>query len=320
MLHGGMTRPDRRAAEGLFRSGAARVLLATDAAGEGLNLQEHCRTVVNFELPWNPIRLEQRVGRVDRIGQTRSVRAANIVARGTAEASVLHRLFERLRSIERSIGLSGDVLGRISEPLIQDLVLHEDVERLQPLLDGLVRRLGAPAPASQTALRTEETDGEVKRACLIRRLRAGTNVRIAHHSDILGSLARRGPWIAKRSRRRGRGGVAVMFTTPISDALQRVQETAFAPLFVAPRTTDSESANPVSVWTGLRAAHGDALERSAGRRTVQRVRTAPSRGCVLLSGDRETRGDCGCSPGRRGQRRCAAGAVRPARGTGKARR
>ena len=83
----------RRLDGGRARVGAGAIqrpgglLLATDAAAEGLNLQRRCRLVVNYELPWNPARLEQRIGRVDRIGQQRTVHAITLVARDTAEDS-----------------------------------------------------------------------------------------------------------------------------------------------------------------------------------------------------------------------------------------
>ena len=80
ILHGGMTREERLAALNEFDRRRRLVLLATDAAGEGLNLQRGCRLVVNLELPWNPMRLEQRIGRVDRIGQTSTVHAIHLVA------------------------------------------------------------------------------------------------------------------------------------------------------------------------------------------------------------------------------------------------
>jgi superfamily II DNA/RNA helicase len=75
-----MDRFERAAAISRFNGGGARVLLATDAAAEGLNLQQRCRLVINLELPWNPMRLEQRIGRVDRIGQQRTVHAINLLA------------------------------------------------------------------------------------------------------------------------------------------------------------------------------------------------------------------------------------------------
>ena len=94
-LHGGLTPLERRESLRRFTSGAAPVLLATDAASEGLNLHQRCRLVVNLELPWTPIRLEQRVGRVERIGQTRRVHAVHLLAAGTAEESYIARLSTR---------------------------------------------------------------------------------------------------------------------------------------------------------------------------------------------------------------------------------
>ncbi len=81
-LHGGLATPDRRQNLRAFTSGAARLLLATDAASEGLNLQHRCRLVINLELPWTPLRLEQRTGRVERIGQSRRVHAVHLLAGG----------------------------------------------------------------------------------------------------------------------------------------------------------------------------------------------------------------------------------------------
>jgi len=89
-----------------FDSGKADVLLATDTGGEGLNLHARCRLVINLELPWNPMRLEQRIGRVDRIGQTRTVHAVHLFARGTAEGDVLARLFQRLERARTTLGSS----------------------------------------------------------------------------------------------------------------------------------------------------------------------------------------------------------------------
>ena len=116
LLHGGLTAQERRNAVAAFTSGAADLLLATDAGSEGLNLQSNCRLVINLELPWNPIRLEQRVGRVDRIGQTRIVHAINLFAAGTAEGDVLAQLQRRLQRIRMSeIELAACVINR-SEP------------------------------------------------------------------------------------------------------------------------------------------------------------------------------------------------------------
>ncbi|MBM3820265.1 MAG: DEAD/DEAH box helicase [Acidimicrobiia bacterium] len=94
-LHGGLTPRERADALTDFAAGRARLLLATDAASEGLNLHQRCRLVINLELPWTPLRLEQRVGRVDRIGQRRRVHAVSLVAEGTSEEAMLARLADR---------------------------------------------------------------------------------------------------------------------------------------------------------------------------------------------------------------------------------
>lgn len=96
VLHGGLPRDERIDVLGRFVRGDVRLLLATDAAGEGLNLHHSCRLVVNLELPWNPMRLEQRIGRVDRIGQNRTVHAIHLIARHSAEIGILHRLGVRV--------------------------------------------------------------------------------------------------------------------------------------------------------------------------------------------------------------------------------
>jgi superfamily II DNA or RNA helicase len=118
VLHGGRTPQERRDAVEAFVSGRADLLLATDAGAEGLNLQSRCRLVVNLELPWNPTRLEQRIGRVDRIGQSRTVHALNLFADGTAESSVLAALLRRLDRIQASeIEIAASVIDRAPLPV-----------------------------------------------------------------------------------------------------------------------------------------------------------------------------------------------------------
>ena len=102
-LHGGLTTAERASVQARFNE-AGGLLLATDAAAEGLNLQRRCRLVVNYELPWNPARLEQRIGRVDRIGQQRTVHAITLVARDTAEDLVIANLARRLARIVATLG------------------------------------------------------------------------------------------------------------------------------------------------------------------------------------------------------------------------
>lgn len=102
-LHGGLTDAERAGVQRRFNEQGG-ILLATDAAAEGLNLQRRCRLLVNYELPWNPARLEQRIGRVDRIGQRRTVHAISLVARDTAEDLVVAGLTRRLTRVAATLG------------------------------------------------------------------------------------------------------------------------------------------------------------------------------------------------------------------------
>ena len=111
VLHGGMNRQERHAALEAFTRERGRILVATDAAGQGLNLQRTCRLVVNVELPWNPMRLEQRIGRVDRIGQQRRVHAVHLVAADTPEVAILARLKERVARAEATIAAPDPIGG-----------------------------------------------------------------------------------------------------------------------------------------------------------------------------------------------------------------
>jgi superfamily II DNA or RNA helicase len=104
VLHGGLSREERSSVLAAFRRDPCALLLATDAASEGLNLHHGCRLVVNLELPWNPMRLEQRIGRVDRIGQRRTVHAFHLVAWGTGETRLLARLRARVAVAQADIG------------------------------------------------------------------------------------------------------------------------------------------------------------------------------------------------------------------------
>lgn len=121
-LHGGLSAVEQHEALDRFSSGAASVLIATDVASQGLNLQARCRTVVNLEIPWNPVRLEQRAGRIDRIGQTREVHVLSLVARHDAEAGVLSHLARRALSADRSVG--GETLPMPSEAWVRARLLQ----------------------------------------------------------------------------------------------------------------------------------------------------------------------------------------------------
>ena len=110
LLHGGLNRHERRIAVQAFTTGGADLLLATDAGAEGLNLQSRCRLVINLELPWNPVRLEQRIGRVDRLGQTRTVHAVHLFAARTPESTVLAALVRRVERIRTEADIALEIL------------------------------------------------------------------------------------------------------------------------------------------------------------------------------------------------------------------
>lgn len=154
-IHGGMNWSEREEQVEHFRDpGGARYMVATDAAGEGINLQ-FCAFMANYDIPWNPARLEQRMGRIHRYGQKRDVRIVNIVAGGTREGRVLQVLLRKLEAIRRELRSDKvfDVVGRLFEDTsLRDYMVNavsgdqsEDgvLEEVGKALDGnRVRRLG----------------------------------------------------------------------------------------------------------------------------------------------------------------------------------
>ena len=131
-LNGSMDMDERKKVQDAFAEDA-RILISTDAGGEGLNLQ-FCHVVINYDIPWNPMRLEQRIGRVDRIGQTHVVRAVNFVFEDSVEHRVREVLEEKLAVIFEEFGIdkTGDVLdsaqaGQIFDDLYVEAILNPDV-------------------------------------------------------------------------------------------------------------------------------------------------------------------------------------------------
>ena len=117
VIHGSVPRDRRRALIAAFNDDpAVRFLLANDAAGEGVNLQRGAHLMVNYDLPWNPNRLEQRFGRIHRIGQTEVCHLWNLVASETREGAVYRRLLEKLETARQTLGGKVyDVLGELFE-------------------------------------------------------------------------------------------------------------------------------------------------------------------------------------------------------------
>ena len=144
-IHGSVGRDARRNAEEHFRHDPdIHVLLATDAAGEGLNLQR-AHLMVNYDLPWNPNRLEQRFGRIHRIGQTEVCHLWNLVAAETREGDVYHRLLEKVEAQREALGRDSvfDVLGELfkgtslRDLLVQAIRYGEDPEVKAKLFEAV---------------------------------------------------------------------------------------------------------------------------------------------------------------------------------------
>lgn len=125
-IHGGTNRDRRKEAQALFRNDpSVHVMIATDAAGEGVNLQ-NANLMVNYDLPWNPNRIEQRFGRIHRIGQTEVCHLWNMVAKGTREGDVFYTLCEKLEVQSKALGgRVFDVLGEAFEDIsLKDLLIR----------------------------------------------------------------------------------------------------------------------------------------------------------------------------------------------------
>jgi superfamily II DNA or RNA helicase len=119
---GSLSGPEKDAAIAAFRDHAT-ILLCTQSGGEGRNIQ-FCNTLINFDVPWNPMAIEQRIGRIDRIGQSREVFVFNLVTRGTLEEQLLTLLDEKISMFELVVGEVGAILGGLEEEReFPDLVL-----------------------------------------------------------------------------------------------------------------------------------------------------------------------------------------------------
>ena len=110
---GGMNRGKKDWMMDLFRN-RVQVLIATEAGGEGINLQ-FCHNMINFDLPWNPMRVEQRIGRVHRLGQTHDVNIYNLSTRNTIEEHILSLLHEKINMFELVIGQLDTILEKIEK-------------------------------------------------------------------------------------------------------------------------------------------------------------------------------------------------------------
>ncbi len=163
-IDGTMDMPTRQQAQDDFNSGSKRIMLATDAAREGINLQYRCHRMVNYDLPWSPIALEQRMGRLHRYGQQRDVVIHNLVASEMMEGDVLVRLFAKLEEIGKQYR-TFDVMGTVLAGINMGDMLEEMVRRGRTVdVEGSVEEAAERARSADQMLARTPVDIEFVRS------------------------------------------------------------------------------------------------------------------------------------------------------------
>ncbi|EMV9315958.1 DEAD/DEAH box helicase [Vibrio vulnificus] len=161
LINGSMKHQDRREAIERFE-GNGQFLISTEAGGEGINLQKNCHIMVNYDLPWNPMRLVQRIGRLYRYGQKKRVIVFNIHSPGTADEQIIELMYERIGEVVRDLStvgeefherLSDDILGEIAdlvdvESILRDATL-EGIQRTQQRIDEALEKAKSAANVQQ---------------------------------------------------------------------------------------------------------------------------------------------------------------------------
>lgn len=165
-IHGSKTINERRTAMKIFEE-QGQFLISTEAGGEGLNLQRRCHTMINFDLPWNPMRLVQRVGRLYRYGQKKRVIVFNMQSPQSLDDEILNMMYERLYAVAKdmvAVGeeyqqeqLEDDILGELCEALdIEEILedaLQHDIHRSQERIDEALRKAKEAAALQRDLLK-----------------------------------------------------------------------------------------------------------------------------------------------------------------------
>lgn len=153
VLHGGVPREERDQVMSTFRNGGYDIMLATKVASEGLDF-EFCSVLINYDLPWNPMEIEQRIGRLDRIGQTEDkILVYNFSTPGTIESDILERVFQRIQIFEQAIGALEPII-EASWAKIEDLALDFSLSPEQ----RAQRALEAAAAVAEQRRAADEVD------------------------------------------------------------------------------------------------------------------------------------------------------------------
>lgn len=252
VLHGGLTGVERRAAVTDFSRGQA-VLVATDAASEGLNLHHRCRLVIHFELPWAPARLHQRCGRVNRIGQQRQVHEIALVLDDTAERLVLMPLIRR-GGAAGSFG-GGSLVSQLSESRIAARILGN-------IPTSSHGEATARGPRSLVTLDLrEEAAAEAERLELLRR--ASRHARAAGKPVVAAARAGGRPHLPHLP-------LTFVIETTIAERGERIEdETVAVSAAVAGRSRRRRLARGELAWLVERI--GPQLSRRLVRRTARRL-------------------------------------------------
>ncbi len=166
ILFGGMDFRDREEIKRAFNDpdDPVRVLIATDAAAEGLNLQETARLLLHYDIPWNPARIEQRNGRLDRHGQARDVSAYHFTSENDADLQFLARVVAKVHVIREDLGSMGEVFDAAFQRRFKDL---EDADRVGDSLDAAVeqRKNRAALPRQAVDAKTVEESRRLDELC-----------------------------------------------------------------------------------------------------------------------------------------------------------
>jgi len=157
-IHGGMRLDDRIRAEKVFKN-ETEIMVATEAAGEGINLQ-FCHIMINYDIPWNPNRLEQRMGRIHRYGQQKDVYIFNLVAEDTREGQVLTKILDKLEEIKTKLGSDRvfDIIGEVFQGKNLYQLLIEAVTSAKTM-DEILKELDI-RPDEQYLAKVKEALGE----------------------------------------------------------------------------------------------------------------------------------------------------------------
>jgi hypothetical protein len=178
---GDLRKADRKQALADFTRQEFSLLVTTDAASEGLNLQEHCHRVIHYELPFNPNRMLQRQGRVDRYGQPESCEFSYLYAKDTYEGEVLSRLFQKIERQIKALGSVGDVLGSLQADHIEGLLSKSPAD-LKSAIDEADRAIDSElARVSQNRTKMilgDDAPEDVELRQLASALDAGTRIHV----------------------------------------------------------------------------------------------------------------------------------------------